>query len=54
MVKYIYLLTLTVFLIVMGLNIKADLEQIKTHQYLQKLILNKLLEQSDVEQKENI
>lgn len=26
-------------------NIKADLEQIKTHQYLQKLVLNKLLEQ---------
>lgn len=48
MIKYIYLLTLTVFLIMMGLNIKADLEQIKTHQYLQKLMLNKLLEQCDV------
>lgn len=49
MVRYIYLLTLTVFLIMVGLNIKADLEQIKTHQYLQELILNKLLEQCDVE-----
>ena len=45
MVKYLYLLTLTIFLIMMSLNIKADLEQIKTHQYLQKLVLNKLLEQ---------
>lgn len=44
MIKYLYLLTLTIFLIMVSLNIKADLEQIKTHQYLQKLVLNKLLE----------